>query len=96
MFTDPWLSRAFPYVLYNYVSDPTRLAKIIVQGKKSLFPNGHPAESPPDPTPEEQVVLRERLEARLITLLPCEHCLLGAVMSTERFTSHSYFFVVGT
>ena len=40
--------------------------------KKTLFPNGYPAPPPPDPTPEEQIILRERLEMRLLSILPGE------------------------
>jgi hypothetical protein len=70
---DARFPRALPYVLYNHVLNATQLTRLVVQGKKALFPNGYPAESPPDPTPEEQILLRERLEARLSAVLPCRH-----------------------
>jgi len=35
-----------------------------------LFPNGHLAQSPPDPTPEEQAVLRSELVRRLAQAIP--------------------------
>lgn len=73
MLLNIWLSRALPYVLYNHIINTTRLTKIVVLSKNTLFPNGYPAESPPDPTPEEQIVLKERLEGRLSTILPCEY-----------------------
>jgi hypothetical protein len=50
--------------------------KIVLQSKKVLFPNGYPGPPPVDPTPEEQVILREQLEKRLFSLLPCAYLLV--------------------
>ena len=43
---------------------------IIRIAKKTLFPNGYLAPPPIDPTPEEQVVIRERLAARIQEVIP--------------------------
>ena len=43
---------------------------IIRIAKKTLFPNGYLAPPPIDPTPEEQVVIRERLAARIQEATP--------------------------
>jgi len=49
---------------------PGRLVDIIQIAKKTLFPNGYLAPPPIDPTPEEQVVIRERLAARIKEVVP--------------------------
>ena len=71
-FCDRFL-RALPYFLYNHALSTSRLTQIIVLSKKTLFPNGYPGPPPPDPTIEEQIILRERLETRLLTILPSEY-----------------------
>ena len=43
---------------------------IIRTAKRTLFPNGYLAPPPIDPTPEEQVVIRERLAARIQEVTP--------------------------
>ena len=40
--------------------------------KRTLFPNGYLSPPPIDPTPEEQVVIRERLAARIQQVIPGE------------------------
>jgi len=49
---------------------PGRLVDVIQIAKKTLFPNGYLAPPPMDPTPEEQVVIRERLAARIKEVVP--------------------------
>jgi hypothetical protein len=51
--------------LYTSVLTPIQITALISAAKHSLFPNGYPAQSPPDPTPEEQAVLRSELVRRL-------------------------------
>jgi hypothetical protein len=70
VFAAPYFDRYAPYVLERRVFTATLLHKIIVLGKKQLFPNGWPGPPPVDPTPEEQVVIRESLEIRLSGLFP--------------------------
>lgn len=80
MFT---FSSMIPYLFYEQMH-PSIFTKIVVQSKKVLFPNGYPGPPPVDPTPEEQVILREQLEKRIFNLVPCPfyhtvwlfHCVL--------------------
>jgi hypothetical protein len=59
-----------PLFLYTSVLTPVRIITLISAAKHSLFPNGYPAQSPPDPTPEEQAVLRSELVRRLAQSIP--------------------------
>ena len=61
--------RCVPYMLHAQITAP-RITQIVVTSKKVLFPNGYPSPPPIDPTPEEQVIMREQLETRLLDLLP--------------------------
>ncbi|KAF8587357.1 hypothetical protein K439DRAFT_1549511 [Ramaria rubella] len=87
-FSSLFADRALPYVLYHHIINTSRLTKLVVQGKNTLFPNGYPVESPPEPTPEEQFALRERLESRLSLLLPAlpASLLLGPDVASRRKT----------
>jgi hypothetical protein len=40
--------------------------------KKTLFPNGYLAPPTVDPTPEEQVELRQRLTNKIGEVIPCK------------------------
>jgi hypothetical protein len=71
-------------VLYNYIITAPRITRIVAQGKKTLFPNGYPGPSPLDPSPEEQIILREQLETRLSTLVPSKvYCLVMCTTLTS-------------
>ena len=59
-----------PYLLYKDALSPGNLVDLIRIAKKTLFPNGYLAPPPIDPTPEEQVVIRERLVARIRRVIP--------------------------
>ncbi|KAI0286807.1 PXA domain-containing protein [Russula aff. rugulosa BPL654] len=65
-----FLDRLLPLFLYTSVLTPVRIITLISAAKHSLFPNGYPAQSPPDPTPEEQAVLRSELVRRLAQSIP--------------------------
>ena len=67
--TTPLLNRFVPYMLQAQITAP-RITQIVATSKKVLFPNGYPSPPPIDPTPEEQVIMREQLETRLLDLLP--------------------------
>ncbi|KAI0036644.1 PXA domain-containing protein [Vararia minispora EC-137] len=64
-FFSPFLDRFLPYVLYTHVLAPYQLINVVAHVKRALFPNGYPAQAPPDPTPEEQLVIRSMLMSRL-------------------------------
>jgi hypothetical protein len=66
----PFLDRLLPLFLYTSVLTPVQITTLISAAKHSLFPNGYPAQSPPDPTPEEQAVLRSELVRRLAQAIP--------------------------
>ncbi|KZW02086.1 hypothetical protein EXIGLDRAFT_637874, partial [Exidia glandulosa HHB12029] len=87
----PWVDRYAPHVIEEQLCNPNLLLKIVQQGKKLLFPNGWPGPPPVDPTPEEQVVIRESLEIRLAGLLPdaVAPVLIGPDMPARRLTIKS-------
>ena len=64
----PLPARFVPFVLQAQMTAP-RITQIVATSKKVLFPNGYPSPPPIDPTPEEQVIMREQLETRLLDLL---------------------------
>ncbi|KAI0082219.1 hypothetical protein K474DRAFT_844283 [Panus rudis PR-1116 ss-1] len=66
----PFLSRLLPYLLYTHVLCSTTLANTVRIARRSLFPEGWPAPPPLDPTPEEQAEIRQRLEKRLLDVIP--------------------------
>lgn len=59
-----------PLFLYTSVLTPVQVTTLISAAKRSLFPNGYPAQGPPDPTSEEQAVLRSELARRLAQAIP--------------------------
>jgi hypothetical protein len=69
--TQIYRNRLIPHVIYNSALTPYRLSTIVSQAKKTLFPNGYPGPPPVEPTPSEQLVLREQLEVRLMEIFPC-------------------------
>ena len=66
----PTLSRLFPHLLYTHAFSAESLLAILQSTRTAMFPGGWPAQSPPDPTPEEQLELRRELTRRLLTLVP--------------------------
>ncbi|KAJ6574886.1 PXA domain-containing protein [Mycena capillaripes] len=62
VFFAPFLDRLLPYLLAQALS-PKLLLTTMRNAKRNLFPNGYPAPSPIDPTPEEQAQMRARLLA---------------------------------
>ncbi|KAF9779774.1 PXA domain-containing protein [Thelephora terrestris] len=84
----PFLDKLLPYLLYKNVLSPGRLVEICQIAKKNVFPNGYLAPPPIDPTPEEQVVIRERLAARIQEVMPrlLSPLVLGAHISAKEQT----------
>ncbi|TFY58638.1 hypothetical protein EVG20_g8074, partial [Dentipellis fragilis] len=66
----PFLDRLLPHYLYSNVFTPTRIVYMVQSGKRALFPNGYPAPSPPDPTPEEQMLMRAALAETISRKVP--------------------------
>ncbi|KAI0361836.1 hypothetical protein OH77DRAFT_1444768 [Trametes cingulata] len=66
----PFLARLLPYLLYAHVLCAPTLASIVRSAKRALFPEGWPAPPPVDPTPEEQVEMRDRVRRRLVDAVP--------------------------
>ncbi|KAH9043720.1 PXA domain-containing protein [Lactarius pseudohatsudake] len=65
-----FLDRLLPLLLYTSFLTPVQVTGLVSAAKRALFPNGYPAQSPPDPTPEEQAVLRSELVRRLAQTIP--------------------------
>ena len=57
-------------MLYNQVLSATSVVSIVRLSKATLFPNGYPGPSPVDPTPEEQLVIRQQLIRRVTEMIP--------------------------
>ena len=53
-----------------HVLSPAMLANTVRNARKAFFPEGWPGSPPVDPTPEEQVELRETLRRRLVECTP--------------------------
>ncbi|KAI0662635.1 PXA domain-containing protein [Cubamyces menziesii] len=66
----PFLARLLPYLLYAHVLCAPTLASIVRAARRALFPEGWPAPPPVDPSPEEQVEMRERLRRRIGEAVP--------------------------
>ena len=64
------LASLLPLLLYTSFLTPVQVTGLVSASKHALFPNGYPAQSPPDPTPEEQAVLRSELVQRLAQTIP--------------------------
>ena len=64
----PRSDRFVPFMLQAQITAP-RITQVVATSKRVLFPNGYPSPPPIDPTPEEQVIMREQLETRLLDLL---------------------------
>jgi len=58
----PFLDKLLPHLLSEFFS-PAFILTATKTAKRTLFPNGYPAPTPIDPSPEEQAVLRTRLVA---------------------------------
>lgn len=66
----PTITRLLPYLLYTHILSYTRLMDIVRLARVALFPEGWPAPPPVDPTPEQQVLMREELGRRLLECTP--------------------------
>ncbi|VDC01904.1 unnamed protein product [Peniophora sp. CBMAI 1063] len=69
-FFGSFLDRFLPYILYTRVLSLPNLVNVVSIAKRALFPNGYPAQAPPDPTPEEQAVMRALLAQRIVDRIP--------------------------
>jgi len=66
------------YIQSRILTSQTSL-KVIDLIERILFPlDGYPAPTPPDPTPEEVVIMRKSLERRIDEMVPgkCQPCTL--------------------
>ncbi|GJJ09430.1 hypothetical protein Clacol_003652 [Clathrus columnatus] len=92
----PWfvykllIELAIPFFLLNYILTSSRLTKIIIQSKAVLFPNGYPGPPPVEPSPEEQVLIKEQLELKLFNFFPAplSALVLGPDEETRQQTIH--------
>lgn len=56
-------------MLYKHM-DASLVTTVVQAAEKALFPDGWPGPPPPDPSPEEQVAMREGLVRRLVAGVP--------------------------
>ncbi|KAH7920087.1 hypothetical protein BV22DRAFT_1074544 [Leucogyrophana mollusca] len=69
-FATPFMNRLLSHVLYTRVLSPQSILFVVRLSKRTLFPNGYPGPSPPDPSPEDQVVIRQELLQRIRECMP--------------------------
>ncbi|KAG9314664.1 hypothetical protein JVU11DRAFT_5469 [Chiua virens] len=65
-----FMNKLLCYMLYTHVLSASSMLTAVRISERTLFPNGYPGPAPIDPTPEEQVVIRERLVKRIIEEIP--------------------------
>ncbi|EGO03136.1 hypothetical protein SERLA73DRAFT_85045 [Serpula lacrymans var. lacrymans S7.3] len=65
-----FLNRLLSYLLYTQVLSSSSILSVLRLSKRTLFPYGYPGPPPVDPTPEEQIVIRQRLLERLGGRMP--------------------------
>ncbi|EPQ60912.1 hypothetical protein GLOTRDRAFT_135510 [Gloeophyllum trabeum ATCC 11539] len=68
--SNPFLDKFLPYMLYKHALSSAQITNIVRIAKNTLFPNGYPAPPPIDPTPEEQILIRQNLEKRILEKVP--------------------------
>ncbi|KAI0803040.1 PXA domain-containing protein, partial [Irpex lacteus] len=64
------LSRLLPYLLYTTLFSPPSLIRLLQSSRDALFPGGWPSTPAPDPSLEDQLILRQTLARRLLSLVP--------------------------
>ncbi|KDQ19831.1 hypothetical protein BOTBODRAFT_27254 [Botryobasidium botryosum FD-172 SS1] len=69
-FMSPFLDRLLPHLLSTRALTAPVLTHMLRTAKNVLYPGGYPGPPPVDPTPEEQLILREQLEVRIMELFP--------------------------
>ncbi|KAG8901142.1 hypothetical protein FRB99_005514 [Tulasnella sp. 403] len=72
-FSEPFLDRLLPYLLWNKVFTPSTFSSIVLASTDTLFPasnNGYPGPPPDIPTETEQLLIRKKLEKRLGEIIP--------------------------
>jgi hypothetical protein len=64
-------TRTLPHYLQSRVLTSQTSLKLIDLIERILFPlDGYPAPTPPDPTPEEVIIMRKKLEERIDDMIP--------------------------
>ncbi|KAM0755901.1 hypothetical protein T439DRAFT_295899 [Meredithblackwellia eburnea MCA 4105] len=74
------------YVLTERIFTPNLTKTVLQVAQNALFPNGRPSPKEPDPTPDEQVALKERCEKRVAEVLPSR---LGQALYSPRVPDRS-------
>ncbi|KIJ68760.1 hypothetical protein HYDPIDRAFT_81487 [Hydnomerulius pinastri MD-312] len=69
-FVKLFMNKLFSHLLYSRVLSASSILSIVRISKRTLFPNGYPGPPPIDPTPEEQVVIRQQLIKRITERFP--------------------------
>ena len=86
----PASSRTLPRLVQTHILSPRVISRSIEKLTDILFPNGQPAPDSPDPTAEESADLRQRLERRLLEVMPtvAQYGLLGSTDTEQATTVH--------
>jgi len=71
LWIDADINRTLPHFIQTRLLTPQTSLKVIDLLERILFPlDGYPAPTPPDPTPEEVIDMREKLEKRIDEMVP--------------------------
>ncbi|KAG2123573.1 PXA domain-containing protein [Suillus clintonianus] len=68
--TTPFMDRLLTHLLYTRILCASSILFVLRLSKRTLFPNGYPGPPPIDPTPEEQIIIRQQLLRRLREQVP--------------------------
>ncbi|KAF9243784.1 PXA domain-containing protein [Melanogaster broomeanus] len=69
-FLQSFMNKLLSHFLYTRVLSASSMLSIVRLSKRTLFPNGYPGPPPIDPTPEEQIIIREQLIKRIAERFP--------------------------
>jgi hypothetical protein len=65
------MGRTLPHYIQSRILTSQTSLKLIELIERILFPlDGYPAPTPPDPTPEEVIIMRKKLEERIDEMIP--------------------------
>jgi hypothetical protein len=78
-----------PHYIQSRVLTSQTSFKVIDLIERILFPlDGYPAPTPPDPTPEEVIIMRRKLEERIDEMIPGKSlpCTVSVLLTRRNFS----------